>query len=1176
MKRIILIILVGVFFVSLGFAEQAPVLAKIVQTGSSPEGMAVNPVTHKAYIVGEDATVGKAVLVFDSGLLTKVVPILNESEYITVDPVRNLIYVATKYGYRDAETGDDEESETDDEGPEPVEPPPNQILCIGTLTVIDGRTDTVIATWYFPEGIEPEGVAVDSASSVVYVAAKAPEGESPDDITCTTGVPIPDVGEPGDVECWTGGYIYAFLFDSASKAVTHLKTIPAGDDPESLVFTDGKVYAANEDDGTVTIASAITIQGGSPESGYTFSGGELLTDTPVPPTNAGFPYSLAVFYPFGPNPLACVENKFEADKMAIGGGSAFITDDRSRVAKITGTDVVGMWDVPGATVCEEIPNTDGGGANTANKIAFIQRNDCQLLYVVSEQNTVAIFDPKSMDLKETITIPEAVHLDAIGVDDAANRIWVTDEDLPAAFVVQGACATGPGNATSNSQEVSTDQETPLAITLTATGSASSFLVGTPMYGTLSGRAPNLTYTPNPGYYGPDSFRFRVNDGTVDSPEATVAITVRRVMVRTTVRAEPPERIFTVDGIAFTGTQTFSWGLRTVHILGVSSPQAGSTDTQYVFANWSDGGAAVHAITASAATPTHTASFATQYLLRASASPAAGGTVSPPTGFYNADSVIAVSATTNEGYAFASWRGDLSDANNPTTVTMSGPRTLTANFSALQPAVTITTPNSGEKLFTTSPYAIRWSATNVSAGSTFSVSFSPNGGNTFTQLPGCAGGLPSTARSCVWSAPGPVTSNGRIKVEVINAGSLVASDISDAAFSVASSVPMIMVTTPNTALTWAVGTVQTIWWNHNLGLNSSVNVDISRNGGVSWAPIASGLKNATASAGSYTWTVTGPATPAALVRVSWADGTARDASNLTFSISNPILTVTLPSTAVNWAVGTLQVIRWNYNMGANTHYTIELTRDGTTWETLNPDFLSTTPGAASWNWTVAGPATATAQIRVRWLSNSANISGNVNFSIAEPYITVGQPPLSIANWGYGTLRRITWTTNLTTAPVDVELSTDGGISFPILLGSTAASARSLIFTTPTLGLATAAARVRVRMQSNQAVQGINPTNFTIAPPFVALARPNGTETWTSGSNASVNWVNNLGSSEAVAIELSLDGGVTYPISIVETTPSDGAQAVLVQSGWQTTEARVRVTWLDNVAVSDMSNANFTVR
>ncbi|HZI12104.1 MAG TPA: kelch repeat-containing protein, partial [Myxococcus sp.] len=46
----------------------------------------------------------------------------------------------------------------------------------------------------------------------------------------------------------------------------------------------------------------------------------------------------------------------------------------------------------------------------------------------------------------------------------------------------------------------------------------------PSRGALSGTAPHLTYTPDSGFAGNDSFTFRVNDGTVDS--RTVAVTVR--------------------------------------------------------------------------------------------------------------------------------------------------------------------------------------------------------------------------------------------------------------------------------------------------------------------------------------------------------------------------------------------------------------------------------------------------------------------------------------------------------------------------------------------------------------------------------------------------------------------------------------------------------------------------
>src|SRR5205085_12092377 len=57
----------------------------------------------------------------------------------------------------------------------------------------------------------------------------------------------------------------------------------------------------------------------------------------------------------------------------------------------------------------------------------------------------------------------------------------------------------------------------------------TFIVVTqPQHGSLSGAAPNVTYTPAPNYNGPDSFTFGVNDGQANSSAATVSITVTPV------------------------------------------------------------------------------------------------------------------------------------------------------------------------------------------------------------------------------------------------------------------------------------------------------------------------------------------------------------------------------------------------------------------------------------------------------------------------------------------------------------------------------------------------------------------------------------------------------------------------------------------------------------------------
>jgi hypothetical protein len=81
------------------------------------------------------------------------------------------------------------------------------------------------------------------------------------------------------------------------------------------------------------------------------------------------------------------------------------------------------------------------------------------------------------------------------------------------------------------KSVSTDEKVPVSMTLTATdvdgGVLTYSVVTQPSSGALSGTAPKLTYTPNAGFSGTDSFTFKARDANLDSKTVKVTLTVNK-------------------------------------------------------------------------------------------------------------------------------------------------------------------------------------------------------------------------------------------------------------------------------------------------------------------------------------------------------------------------------------------------------------------------------------------------------------------------------------------------------------------------------------------------------------------------------------------------------------------------------------------------------------------------
>ena len=134
------------------------------------------------------------------------------------------------------------------------------------------------------------------------------------------------------------------------------------------------------------------------------------------------------------------------------------------------------------------------------------------------------------------------------------------------------------------QQLTTAYMTALAVTLGGPEVSSLPLIfeiaGPPQGGPLSGTAPNVTYTPAENFTGPDSFTFRVDNGTSTSRAAQV-----RIEVTSAGDTTPPTVVWTSPAVdakdvvassspVYTGTAGPVY--TPVIVIGVSEPLSETT------------------------------------------------------------------------------------------------------------------------------------------------------------------------------------------------------------------------------------------------------------------------------------------------------------------------------------------------------------------------------------------------------------------------------------------------------------------------------------------------------------------------------------------------------------------------------------------------------------------------
>ena len=225
--------------------------------------------------------------------------------------------------------------------------------------------------------------------------------------------------------------------------------------------------------------------------------------------------------------------------------------------------------------------------------------------------------------------------------DSSGSIGTDWYDLSATTSKSNVCIkafTGPGLAegadiavTKNADNLTPKQATELNFTITAKNNGPDDATGLKVVDLLPSGLAYVSSTPSRGTY--DSGTGVWDIGSLAN-DATVTLTLK----------------VSADGLgAVTNTASVS-------ALNESDPNSSNNSASAIV------------------------TITSQYGLTTAANPATGGTVTPAgTNYYNKDQSVQVQATAKLGYVFTGWSGDLSGPMNPATITMSGSKTVTANF-----------------------------------------------------------------------------------------------------------------------------------------------------------------------------------------------------------------------------------------------------------------------------------------------------------------------------------------------------------------------------------------------------------------------------------------------------------------------------------------------------------------
>jgi len=477
---------------------------------------------------------------------------------------------------------------------------------------------------------------------------------------------------------------------------------------------------------------------------------------------------------------------------------------------------------------------------------------------------------------------------------------------------------------------------------------------------------------------------------------------------------------------------------------------------------------------------------------------------------------------------------------------------------------VLSPNGGESWVAGSTKIIYWySMSNVT---NVNIYFSSNNGSTWTKL-NVTTVLSNLGR---FSFTVPSVSSSQCLMKVEDNANPALYDVSDANFTVGTgSYPFIAVIYPSDAnIKLQVGQQYYITWTSS-GV-SNVKIELSLDEGLSWSTVVASVA---ASANSYLTTI--PDTPAAACyyRISSTTNPAiYDWSDNPFAIVKLSLLFPNAGDHVLAPPPSSNKLNVTWTSSGIANLKVEFSKDGgNTWRVL---IASTTAATGSYAGTIAvDDISPNCLVRLTdVLDASVTSQSSGTFTIAD--LDVVYPSATNIKLQTGRAYQVKWTSVGVSTPLKIQYATNytsTTADWITIATDIAPTDTMYVWTVPAMQ-GSITCRIRISARDQDSFADISDNNFTISS--LQLLTPNGGENWYYPPTRSITWQSSTVTT--VKLELSLDGGTTWPVTIATGLTASSGTYSWSASEYNSPNARVRVS--DTAApttVYDESDNVFTL-